>query len=88
MGKARRKLDKARKEIFKEIDHKYGSPREKDYHSKKGFAREDVNSSIVDLSREIRECLFEYVEHTSYPLCEYLDIDNMTNYIEYLLSPL
>ena len=87
MGKARKKLNEARHEVFKEISQMYGSPR-KDYRSRKGFPQEDINSRILDLSWEIRDCLFDYVEDTSYPLCEYLDMDNMVNYIEYLFSPL
>ena len=34
----------------------------------------------------IRQKIFEYVNDGVYPLCEYLSIDNVENYVKWLLS--
>jgi hypothetical protein len=86
MGKAKRQLNEARKEAFKEITRKYNQePDTVHYHDTHEDDRND-NTRLVDLAYDIRQALFEHVNETACPLCEYLDIDNMINYVEWVLG--
>ena len=86
MGKAKRKINAARKEIFKEISSQYSQKPDNEYE-KTCKVVEDPDTILRDLAYHIRESLFEYVNETAHPLCEYLDIDNMINYIEWIVEP-
>lgn len=44
------------------------------------------NEKIEDISFEIKDAFINYTIYNGYPLCEYLDIDNVKNYVEYLLK--
>lgn len=44
------------------------------------------NEKIEDISFEIKDAFINYTIDNGYPLCEYLDIDNVKNYVEYLLK--
>ena len=87
MGKAKRQLNEARKEIFSEISRKYENETYSDQELDTYTEEEDVGHKIIELSYDIRETLFKYVDDVGYPLCEYLDMDNMINYVEWLLKP-
>lgn len=86
MGKAKRQLNNERKAVFAEIN---------DYYSvftdtgivKIINAEETEEFKINELAWNIREMLFEYVHTNAYPLCEYLDIDNIINYIKWTVKP-
>ena len=82
MGKAKRKLNAARKEIFREMCRK-GEPIGKYYMNVNTTM--DENTKLCDLAFEIRTALFTFVDETGYPLCEYLDIDNVVNYLRWVL---
>lgn len=88
MGKANRLLNEARKEVFAEISSKYDDS--SNVHDDDDITtytdEEDETMKIIDLSWDIRETLFEYVNDVAYPLCEYLDMDNMINYVEWVLE--
>ena len=86
MGKAKRILNAARKEIFKEIGRKYNQEPDPVHYHDTYEDDVDEDTKLIDLAYEIRRALFEHVNETAYPLCEYLDIDNMINYIEWVLS--
>ena len=87
MGKAKRLLNAARKEVFKDISRKYNKePDTVCYHDTHEDDQDD-DTVLVDLAYDIRLALFELVSETASPLCEYLDIDNMINYIEWILEP-
>ena len=83
MGKAKRKLNKARKEYFKSFeesdDKEYVNICENDYE-----LNYDIKLEIT--SNNIREYIFDYVRENSLPICEFLDIDNMKNYINWLIK--
>ena len=86
MGKAKRQLNAARKEIFKEIRSKYNSPSDE---PKASASRDEAvnDAKIIDLAYYIRQSLFDYIDETAYPLCEYLDIENMINYVKWVVIP-
>ena len=87
MGKAKRLLNEARKEVFVQISRKYeGDPDFQDDDITIYTDDQDETMKIIDLSWDIRETLFEYVNDVAYPLCEYLDMDNMINYVEWVLD--
>ncbi len=86
MGKAKRQLNAARKEIFKEIGSKY-SPSESIEFESNSSLEAVKDAKIIDLAYYIRQSLFEYIDETAYPLCEYLDIDNMINYVKWVIIP-
>lgn len=44
------------------------------------------NEKIEDISFEIKDAFINYTIDNGYPLCEYLDIDNVKNYVEWLLK--
>lgn len=81
MGKAKRKLEEARKALNhieipvrneSELDNSRDVIFEKDYL---------INTAIL-----LRRRLVQYVESEGYPMCEFLDLENMTNYIDWCLS--
>ncbi len=86
MGKAKRQLNAVRKEIFKEIERKY-SPSEHESNSSLESNNEEKDTKIIDLAYYIRQALFDYIDETAYPLCEYLDINNMINYVKWVVIP-
>lgn len=85
MGKAKRLLNAARKEVFNDVKNQYNNELDQEYDHGIYEDDNDVDKKIVDLSYDIREALFDYTNNTSYPLCEYLDIENMINYIKWVL---
>ena len=87
MGKAKRLLNAARKEVFKDINRKYNQEPDHVYYHDTHEDDHDSDTKLIDLSYDIRQALFEYANETAYPLCEYLDMDNMINYIKWVLEP-
>ncbi len=87
MGKAKRLLNAARKEVFKDINRKYNQEPDPVYYHDNYDEDQDSDTKLIDLAYDIRQALFEYANETAYPLCEYLDMDNMINYIEWVLEP-
>ena len=87
MGKAKRQLNAARKEAFKEINRKYNQEPDPVHYHDTYEDDMDEGTKLIDLAYDIRQTLFEYANDTAYPLCEYLDMDNMINYVEWVLGP-
>ena len=87
MGKAKRLLNEARKEVFKEIGRKYNQESDPVYYHDTHEDDQDADTVLIDLAYDIRQALFEYVNETAYPLCEHLDIDNMISYVDWVLEP-
>jgi hypothetical protein len=83
MGKAKTKLMKARNEIFSEIIKKYDKEIDEGYIDDDNI---DDDNKITDLAYDIRQTMFDYVNGVAYPLCEYLDIDSIINYLEWVLD--
>ena len=50
------------------------------------FKKEISNLYMAETSMIIRHKILEYTDTNFYPLCEYLNIDNVENYINWLLS--
>ena len=85
MGKAKRQLNAARKEIFSEISRKY-DPQIEIEDAYIDDEQENESENIIELSSGIREALFDYVDDMACPLCEYLDMNNIVNYVEWVLK--
>ena len=88
MGKARRKLKAARKEVSKAIIKQYGNKSYGDsnnYFISKKVDQRDPKTMLADTAWELRKTLFEYVDDMAYPLCEYLDMTNTINFVEWVL---
>ena len=86
MGKAKRKLNAARKEIFREMRVKMEDPTGPigKYYTDENTTM-DENARLFNLASEIRNALFCFVDETGHPLCEHLDIDNVVNYLRWVL---
>jgi len=50
------------------------------------YQKEDNEIYINETAILIREKILEYVNDGVHPLCEYLSIDNVENYVKWLLS--
>jgi hypothetical protein len=50
------------------------------------FNQENDDFYINETANIIQHKIFEYVRRGMHPLCEYLDIDNMENYVRWLLN--
>jgi len=90
MGKAKRKLNAARKVVFKDLTKQY-NPEDKYKNDviPAGIIivdRRDRRTKLFDTSWDMRQEMFDYVEEAGYPMCEYLDIDNMVNFVEWILK--
>jgi len=84
MGKSSRNLKNERKQIFKEyttselISHDDSDENYSDY--------ETFEDRIINTAYDIRLELFEYTSRDIIPLCEYLDMDNVINFVEWVLN--
>jgi hypothetical protein len=50
------------------------------------YQKEEDDLYINETANIIRGKIFEYLHDGAYPLCEYLDINNLENYVRWLLS--
>jgi len=82
MGKAKRKLMAARKACYERIDD--GRPKEAppDYKAKKLEAEMyDTDTACI-----LQQRLIAYAEENNWPLCEFLDLENVENFIHWILA--
>ena len=56
------------------------------FENNQEFQKEDNEIYINETAILIRQKIFEYVNDGVHPLCEYLSIDNVENYVKWLLS--
>ena len=79
MGKARRKLQAARKEILEE-------ERGKNIKDNIPIIIDDYDKidPVFDTAFDIQRALFKFTDDNSFPLCEYLHIDSICNFIHWL----
>lgn len=88
MGKAKQKLMDARKACFDNMETDNSSHvviKEEECLDE----YDDIEKNemyLLDTSIMLRKRLIEYADEGSYPLCEYLDIDNVEIYLEWLLT--
>ena len=80
MGKAKRKLMAARADCYDPI---CDEPPE--VHDDPEYKRQVEEEKIMDTSVLLRARLMDYTEHGAYPLCEFLDINNVENYVRWVL---
>lgn len=80
MGKAKRKLMAAREDCYDPICNE---PPE--VHEDPEYKRQLEEEKIIDTSVLLRDRLMDYTEHGAYPLCEFLDINNVKNYVRWVL---
>lgn len=82
MGKSKRKLMAARRACYEPIDN--GPPPEVPEDPE--YERRLEEEKIMDTAILLRTRLIDYAEHGAYPLCEFLDIENVENYVRWVLQ--
>lgn len=86
MGKAKRKLNEARKAYFSEIS-KEDRISDDDRDDIEGDIEGDPEDRrLLYTAFDIRMSLFQYVEENSYPLCEYLDLESVIQYVKWAVG--
>lgn len=86
MGKM--KNDEIIKRKFNKNEDQYANDEFDDicYENNQESQKEENENYINETAILIRQKIFEYVNDGVYPLCEYLSIDNVENYVKWLLS--
>lgn len=86
MGKTKRILNKARKEYFKQLESTINKEISNS-DSEDDFVEEESYEIKLDrLSFRLRKMIFDYVKEEALPICEYLNIENMTNYLNWVIK--
>jgi hypothetical protein len=81
MGKAKRILIAARKACHEPVNDKPPP----DIPDDPAILREEENAYLIETVLLIRERLFEYVNDGCYPMGEFLDFENLENYVQWIL---
>lgn len=84
MVKSKTKLMKARKEECYNSSNEDSSP--EDEIEKYEVEKEIKEEHILNTSILLRERLIQYADDCAYPLCEFLDIENIENYVRWILN--
>ena len=82
MGKALRNLKKSVKECYEE-EYVYEEPEEEYVHDDDN---DEYDEKLINASFKIKCALIDYSHDSGLPLCEYLDIENVKNYLVWLLE--
>ena len=82
MGKSKL-TEIARKNCYEHVDDETEEDIE-DEEEETEVVEEDMY--IIDTASIIRERLIEYVVDGAYPLCEYLNHENILNFVDWLLT--
>jgi hypothetical protein len=81
MGKAKRQLIQARKAFYEDVESE-SSDDSWDIEYEKHLEDQKIkNASII-----LREKLIQYADEGSWPLCEYLDLDNVDNFVKWVIT--
>lgn len=83
MGKASRQLSNARKTIDKELEN-LDTPTNNIYEYTNTNTNTNNNNNIDNISLEVQKKLSNFCSKNSYSLCEYLDTENISNFIYYI----
>lgn len=88
MGKSKNILQKARKEYFKSLEKKLDKNKyeEEENIEEDGESEAERRVKFINVAHEIHSELLAYSRNNSMPLCEYLNIENVENYISWLKS--
>ena len=85
MGKSKKKLLIARKDISDELKKQY--TREDDYLEEEEEIDEiDEIDTKIDLGFELRAALIDYSFDNAISMCEYLDQENVVNFLDWILK--
>jgi len=85
MGKT--KSDEIIKRKFNKYEDEFVNDEFDDFcYENQESQKEDNEIYINETAILIRQKILEYVNDGVYPLCEYLSIDNVENYVKWLLS--
>ena len=85
MGKANKKLASALHKEYEALSKKY-NPDIIDSDNDLINIKPTHDELVSDLSVEIEKKLLTYSNDNGVPLCEYMDHDNMKNFVNWLLS--
>tara|TARA_Y100000389_G_scaffold190247_1_gene214902 strand:+ start:699 stop:953 length:255 start_codon:yes stop_codon:yes gene_type:complete len=83
MGKSRRELNKALKECY--ADEVQDNNDDYDIGTEEDNIKEE-EEKIQTVTMNIKTELTNYIQDNGLPLCEYLDYDNINQYIRYILK--
>jgi hypothetical protein len=87
MGKAEKKLDFEKRKIIDNYDDYYSIINNNDLEQVSNENNQENDDFYInETANIIQHKIFEYVRRGMHPLCEYLDIDNMENYVRWLLN--
>lgn len=86
MGKAKRKLNAARKAYFSEISKEDRISDDIDDIDDIDDLDDSEDHRLLYTAFDIRSSLFQYVEENSYPLCEYLDLESVIQYVKWVVD--
>ena len=86
MGKI--KGDEIIKQKFDRDEDQYQNDEFEDtcYETQQESQKEENEIYINETAILVRQKIFEYVNDRVHPLCEYLSVDNVENYVRWLLS--
>lgn len=88
MVKSKKILQKARKEYFKSLEKKLDKNNYEEDEVVEEFGESEAERRVkfINVTHEIRNEIIAYSRNNSLPLCEYLNIENVENYISWLKS--
>lgn len=87
MGKAEKKLDFEKRKIIDSYDDYYSINNNNDLEQVSNENNQENDDFYInETANIIQHKIFEYVYRGMHPLCEYLDIDNIENYVRWLLN--
>lgn len=86
MGKTKRILNKARKEYFKELEKKINNSDNEEVYEEPEIEEESYETKLDRVSYYVRRLIFDYVKEEALPMCEYLNMENVSNYINWVIK--
>lgn len=85
MGKASRELNEAYKAIY-ETQEELHTEQDEQYNNVLFHKENENRNHMLETAIILRNNLIMYTEQGSYSLCEHLDINNVYNFVQYILK--
>lgn len=86
MGKATRRLLATRKECFEPVQDKPLDNAPQDVENDGEYEKEKNEIRRLETSFLLRKRLMHFVEDEGLPLCEFLDIESLDDFVQWVLS--
>jgi hypothetical protein len=81
MGKAKKQLDKARSQFFHEITSRYDKGLDENEDESDSDDEPALSQRRIDVAQEIHKRLVSYCVRQAFPLCEYLTLDDVLDFV-------